>query len=422
MLFRSEVPQAFIRKDMAEAKRLAETYLKIFGPDRFFIELQNHGIADQIAVNPELNALAKRLGVATIATNDVHYLEHDDVEAHDVLCCISTGKLVADEDRFKFPNGEFYLKTPEQMADLFPDCPEALDNTLRVAEMCDLDLDFSERHAPVYKVAKEAVDTALRNVDQIEVEPGEYDVVFQEYAVADILDFFAYLSFGAQAYQAKRSFMVGRIGERVMGENISIWDDGLATDSSPNPFDFEGVPRERVDFVEKGVARDVVWDTYTAGKEGDRESTGHALPASSTFGPVPSNMFLATGDATLDEMVASTKRGVWVSRFWYTRPVHPMNVVVTGMTRDGTFLIEDGKFRFVNSRFLEETGFTEDELLGMDSMALVLPEDRPGVHRNAENVAKGGYSKPYEYRGLDKHGNVFWLMGAVILLLLKSKV
>jgi predicted Zn-dependent protease len=192
-------------------------------------------------------------------------------------------------------------------------------------------------------VAREAVDKALRNVDQVELPPGDYDVVFQDYAVADILDFFAYLSFGAQAYQEKRSFMAGRLGEKVMGENIDIWDDGLAPDTAPNPFDFEGVPRRRVDFIEKGVAKDVVWDTYTAGKEQGRESTGHALPAGNTFGPVPSNMFLGTGDATLDDMVASTKRGVWVSRFWYTRPVHPLNVVVTGMTRDGTFLIEDGK-------------------------------------------------------------------------------
>jgi PmbA protein len=192
-------------------------------------------------------------------------------------------------------------------------------------------------------VAKEAIDKALRNVKQVELPPGEYDVVFQEYAVADILDFFAYLSFGAQAYQEKRSFMAGRLGEKVMGENISLWDDGLAKDTVPNAFDFEGVPKQRVTFVDKGVARDVVWDSYCAGKEQDRESTGHALPAGNTFGPVPSNMYLAPGDASLDDMVASTKRGVWVSRFWYTRPVHPLNVVVTGMTRDGTFLIEDGK-------------------------------------------------------------------------------
>ena len=193
------------------------------------------------------------------------------------------------------------------------------------------------------EVAQEAIDKALRNVKQIEIAPGEYDVVFQEYAVADILDFFGYLSFGAQAFQEKRTFMAGRIGEKVMGDNIDIWDDGLAKDTAPGSFDYEGVPKRRVQFVEKGVAREVVWDSYTAGQEKDRESTGHALPAGNTFGPVPSNMFLGAGDASLDDMVASTKRGVWVSRFWYTRPVHPLNVVVTGMTRDGTFLIENGK-------------------------------------------------------------------------------
>ena len=149
-------------------------------------------------------------------------------------------------------------------------------------------------------VAKEAIDTALININQTEIEPGEYDVVFQEYAVADILDFFGYLSFGAQAYQEKRSFMAGRIGEQVMGERITLYDDGLSLESSPNPFDYEGVPRKPVTFVEKGVAKGVVWDTYTAGKDAeDRESTGHALPAGSTFGPIPSNMFLSPGDATI---------------------------------------------------------------------------------------------------------------------------
>jgi predicted Zn-dependent protease len=193
------------------------------------------------------------------------------------------------------------------------------------------------------EIATEAIDKALRNKGQVEIAPGEYDVIFQEYAVADILDFFGYLSFGAQAYQEKRSFMAGRLGEKVMGDNIDMWDDGLAKDTAPGSFDFEGVPKQRVQFIEKGVAREVVWDSYCAGKEQGRESTGHALPAGNTFGPVPSNMFLGAGDATIDDMVASTKRGVWVSRFWYTRPVHPLNVVVTGMTRDGTFLIEDGK-------------------------------------------------------------------------------
>ena len=191
-------------------------------------------------------------------------------------------------------------------------------------------------------VAREAVDKALRSVNPRPLDPGEYEVILEDYAVADLLDFLAYLSFGAQAYQEKRSFMSGRLGEKVMGENVSLWDDGLASDTVPNPFDFEGVPRQRVDFVVDGVARGIVYDSYTAGKE-NKQSTGHALPAGMTFGPIPGNMYLGAGNATVDEMVASVKRGIWVSRFWYTRPVHPLNVVVTGMTRDGTFLIEDGK-------------------------------------------------------------------------------
>ncbi len=191
-------------------------------------------------------------------------------------------------------------------------------------------------------VAQEAVDKALRSVNPQPLDPGEYEVILEDYAVADLLDFLAYLSFGAQAFQEKRSFMSGRIGEKVMGDNVSLYDDGLAAETIPFPFDFEGVPRQRVDFVVDGVARGVVYDTYTAGKE-KKQSTGHALPAAMTFGPIPGNMFLSAGDASADEMVASVKRGIWVSRFWYTRPVHPLKVIVTGMTRDGTFLVEDGK-------------------------------------------------------------------------------
>jgi predicted Zn-dependent protease len=190
----------------------------------------------------------------------------------------------------------------------------------------------------------EAVDAALRGVNPRTVEPGEYEVILTPYAVCDLLDFFSYLSFGALAFMEKRSFMSGRLGERVMGENISIWDDGLDERGLPSPFDYEGVPKMRVDFIEKGVAKNVCWDTYHATKAGpDHFSTGHALPAGATIGPLPLHLFMAPGDATVEEMVRDTKRGIFVSRFWYTRTVHPLQVVTTGMTRDGTFLIEDGK-------------------------------------------------------------------------------
>jgi DNA polymerase-3 subunit alpha len=160
-----EIPQAFLTRDRAAAEDLAKTYLSIFGPDRFFIELQDHGMSEQRTLNPELADLAKRLGVGVIATNDVHYLDHDDVEAHDVLCCINTGKLLAEEDRFKFPTDQFYFKSVSEMSALFPDHPEALANTLHVAEMCNLELDLSKRYAPVFKVPEDVTKKAGRTID-----------------------------------------------------------------------------------------------------------------------------------------------------------------------------------------------------------------------------------------------------------------
>lgn len=193
-------------------------------------------------------------------------------------------------------------------------------------------------------IAQEAVNRALRSMNPRTVEPGDYEVIFEPYAVVDMLDFFSWLSFGALPFLEKRSFMSGRIGERVMGENITIWDDGLDPRGLPAAFDYEGVPKQRVTFIEQGIARGVVWDTYYAGKAGGgQRSTGHALPAGATVGPLPLHLFMATGDATRDEMIKNVERGLWVTRFWYTRTVHPLNVVVTGMTRDGTFLIENGK-------------------------------------------------------------------------------
>ena len=220
-------------------------------------------------------------------------------------------------------------------------------------------------------LAAEAIDKCRRGAAPRELAPGVYDVILEEYAVADIMDYFAYLAFGAQAYIEKRSFMSGHLGEHLLGESISIWDDGLSLAGVPQPFDAEGVARQRVDFIVDGVAKDVVWDSYYGGS-GGHASTGHALPAGETYGPLPANLFLATGDATKEEMLAATKRGVWVSRFWYTRPVHPLTVLLTGMTRDGTFLIEDGKIVAP----VKNLRFTQSYLEAMNNVEMIGRESR----------------------------------------------
>ncbi|MBN2446255.1 MAG: DNA polymerase III subunit alpha, partial [Phycisphaerae bacterium] len=143
-----EVPQQLMHADFAKAKEVAERYLEIFGPERFLIELQDHGMPEQQQLNPELSELARKLGVPTIATNDVHYLTHDDVEAHDVLCCISTRSCVADQNRFKFPSDQFYLKSGAEMAEALPGYADALAYTRNVADQCNVEFDFTKRFAP----------------------------------------------------------------------------------------------------------------------------------------------------------------------------------------------------------------------------------------------------------------------------------
>jgi PmbA protein len=191
-------------------------------------------------------------------------------------------------------------------------------------------------------LAREAVDKAVRSQHPVAVEPGEYRVVLQPYAVEEMLTYLAYLGLGAQAVQEGRSFLAGRFGEQLVAPSVDLWDDGRDPRGLPMAFDYEGVPKRRVSFFERGVAREVVYDRQTAAREG-RDSTGHGLPAPNTHGPLPLNLFLGTGDASDADLLAGIGRGIWVTRFWYVNVVHPTQTILTGMTRDGTFLIENGE-------------------------------------------------------------------------------
>lgn len=174
------------------------------------------------------------------------------------------------------------------------------------------------------------------------IEPGAYTVVLEPAATSTLMQFLSYLGFGAKAFLEERSFMAGRIGERIVSERITIMDDPLAPDSLGLPFDFEGTPATRVTLIDRGVAADVVWDRTTAKRAG-RASTGHGFPPPNPDGPFPLNLRMEPGDESLDDIVAGMERGLLVTRFHYSNVVNEKETVLTGMTRDGTFLVEDGK-------------------------------------------------------------------------------
>ena len=205
------------------------------------------------------------------------------------------------------------------------------------------------------ELADEVIEKAQRNQNAQPVEPGVYEVVLEEYAVAEMLDFMSFMGFSALAAQEERSFM--RLGEQITGDQISIWDDGLDRTGLPASFDFEGVPKQRVDLIRGGVASGLVYDQMTAQRAG-RQSTGHGLPAPNTEGPFAVNLFMKPGTTAKAELISGITRGIWVTRFWYVRIVHPKASIITGMTREGTFLIENGRI----TRPVKDLRFTQSIL------------------------------------------------------------
>lgn len=223
----------------------------------------------------------------------------------------------------------------------------------------------------VSAAAREAVDKAQRSRDPQPLDPGEYPVVLEPYAVGTMMDYLAYMGLGALDFQEGRSWMNDVKGERIAPELVSLWDDGLDPTGIPAEFDYEGVPKQRVGLIESGVATDVVYDSYTAAREG-RRSTGHALPAPNPEGPFPLHLYMAPGTADTARLTEGISRGVWVTRFHYVNPVHPKKTTITGMTRDGTFLIENGSV----TRPIKNFRFTQSVLDALASVEAVGAERR----------------------------------------------
>ncbi len=148
-----EISSLIVKGDIEKATKLAEYYSSVFGKDHFYLEIQDHGIPEQKTVNRSLIDISKNKGIPLVATNDVHYLNKEDAMVHDVLLCVQTAKSVYDEKRMRFYSDEFYFKSPEEMEYLFrEECPEAIENTLKIAEECRLELDFETTHLPDYEL------------------------------------------------------------------------------------------------------------------------------------------------------------------------------------------------------------------------------------------------------------------------------
>jgi len=189
-------------------------------------------------------------------------------------------------------------------------------------------------------LGREAAAKARASRKAVAIDPGDYPVVLEEYAVVDLLDMLGYLGFSALAVQEERSFF--EAGKRIGSDLVTLRDDAADSAGTPASFDYEGIAKQPVTLVERGVCRELVHDAQTAARAG-RRSTGHGLPAPNTYGPFPLNQLMEPGAASREELIGGLDRGLLVTRFHYTNPVHPKLAMVTGMTRDGLFLVQSGE-------------------------------------------------------------------------------
>lgn len=189
-----------------------------------------------------------------------------------------------------------------------------------------------------------AIDKAIRSRNPKDVSTGSYTVILEPDAVSELIDFMLD-GFNALAIDEGRSFLCGKVGQKIAQDNITLASDPYHPLHQGIPFDGDGVPTKRIVLIKNGIAEGLVYDRLTAKKHGV-EPTGHGAGGRNTYGAYPSYPVMDGGEASLEDMIASTDEGILVTRFWYTNYVDPMKLIITGMTRDGTFWIEKGKIAY----------------------------------------------------------------------------
>ena len=223
---------------------------------------------------------------------------------------------------------------------------------------------------PVAALGERAAEKARRSQNPKAIDPGSYTVILEPAAVGSLCWFLAEGFNGLQVEEG-RSFLSGKVGKKVFGENIDIDDDPYHDLIQGRPFDGEGVPTKKVTLVEKGVVKGLVYDRKTAEKVG-AEPTGHGLPVPNITGAGASSIAMRGGKTSIDEMVKATKKGILVTRLWYNRLVDPKKLILTGMTRDGTFWVEDGKI----SHGIKNLRFNQSLIHLLGQVEAISPQER----------------------------------------------
>jgi len=218
-------------------------------------------------------------------------------------------------------------------------CVITRDNSTAHTSFMDSDIN----NFNINKITDELLDTALKNVEQIEIDPGVYTVILSPEAVAEILNYAGYTAFNGKMIMEGKSFICHNQGKKIFPETVTVSDDPFDELTMSLPFDLVGYPREKIYLIKDGVVKDGVYDYLTALKY-NKKCTGNTLsPEQASFGALPFNLVMKEGDSTIDEMISGTKKGIYISRFHYVNILNPISIQLTGMSRDGTFLIEDGK-------------------------------------------------------------------------------
>ena len=221
-------------------------------------------------------------------------------------------------------------------------------------------------------VARRAWSFCRMNKNPKTIPMGRYDVLLEPEAVAELLEWLTYIGFGAKQVIERTSFMAGRVGEQIMSRQISISDDGANPAGLAAPFDYVGIPKQRIPLIEGGIASGVVYDSHYATIH-HRASTGHAGPYDQFEGPLATHLFCAPGETPYSELLKRMGRGLWISRFHYVNGLlKPQEALMTGLTRDGTFLIRNGKV----SAAVKNLRFTESILRAFSKILAVSQETR----------------------------------------------